>query len=212
MDQYTFGWIDGKYGTMDRSKLTIVALFAIGALFGTYSVWFHFQQGHRCLEFWGKTAGNDIQHAPRVEAIFLAEDSPPSNESTDGGEISEKKEPITIDNQTFVVTKRLEITSKSGIIHARHALIMDSSFEWQGTRDAVPRWRMLLAFSGRGQETLVAVDLDQRLLGCVSTAASSPSESPAHSRSKVTSTAVLTAPAAKAIATFLERAQAGPAN
>jgi len=107
--QYTFERPPGKYATMKRSLLTIGTMLGLAIALAGYAVWFHYQQGHRCLALWGAETANLIRHAPRVELIVYPDDLP-------------QREPQSID-----------ISAKSGLVHARHALITDSSFDWTAT-------------------------------------------------------------------------------
>lgn len=199
---------------MNRSQVTIVAIFGISSLFGVFSVWYHFQQGRRCLEFWGSEAGNDIQHAPlvegrplfpisrdRVESAMLHSESDDSSSNDSDRPEEDLEEPlpiIQIDGNEYAMGESIDITHRAGILHARHALIMDSSFEWESSLPPQTLWSVVLVFSGRGDSsTAVAIDFNKNLIRLVSMPDSMSTPSSRIAR--------LTPVAAEAIRKFLDR-------
>jgi hypothetical protein len=92
-----------------RSLITIGTMLGLAICLASYAVWFHYQQGRRCITLWGVGDANLIRHAPRVELIVYPRDL------TEG------------------MAESLDISGKPGLVHARHALITDSSYDWSAS-------------------------------------------------------------------------------
>jgi hypothetical protein len=110
---------------MKRSLWTLGTILGIAVSLASYAVWFHFQQGRRCLRLWGAEAANTIRHAPRVELLVF---NPPESSGP-----SDTLAPPHGSLSIIDLERAIDITRQPGLVHARHALIMDSSFEWPDT-------------------------------------------------------------------------------
>ena len=115
-----------------RGVLAIAVMFALAAGLGGFSVWFHYQQGKRSLEFWGTDAANLIRHAPRVELLELG-----AVESVESGDAADKSSSSLLVDQTKIpILRQADISHVRGLVHARHPLIIDPNFEWGFTANS----------------------------------------------------------------------------
>lgn len=147
---------------MNRGKLTILSIFLLGASMAGAAVWYQHQQGRRCLEVWTVAGANLIRHAPKVEALRLgaeigpddageaAADSPQSDSSPDW---------VIVGGKKFAVVDRLDISQARGLIHARHALIVDHNYLDDAPSDnGPPVWNAALRFQDGATQMLMAFD------------------------------------------------------
>ena len=103
---------------VSRGKLAILSMFALGCLLGGFAVWHHYRQGRRVLAAWGPDVATLVRHASRVEVWRLG----PS-----GGRDAPR---LQVGDQPRDVLERVEISRLPGLVHARHALIIDRNYDW----------------------------------------------------------------------------------
>lgn len=171
----------------NRGAWAIGVMVAVGAVLGSVAVWFHYQQSRRAMEFWGAPQALAIRHAPQVELLRLelavdsgAGDGAANGEAVNGntGDDSAGGEAggeasLVVDGRTFTVVARCDIATARGLVHARHALIVDASFDWSEGSDSVEQetgkrtsegtaWQYAVRFSGEGPTLTVLLDPDSR--------------------------------------------------
>jgi hypothetical protein len=126
----------------NRGAWAIAAMFGVGLLLAGGSVLYHSGQGRRCLAFYGPADAATIRHATMVEAWRL---EPLADDAADSTATA-KQESLTIDGQPWRVVQRVNISQARGLVHARHALIVDANYRWEETASG-GRWSNALAFS-----------------------------------------------------------------
>ena len=132
-----------------KGRLTIVLIFAVALAMGAYGWWHNFRQGQQSLQFWGSDAAVLIRFAPDVQLLLL-DPVPDSNR---------RLETLDIGQRRLAVIQRVEISQVPGLVHARHALIEDASFDWSTTRlPDQPNWQFALRFLRKKQQVTVAFD------------------------------------------------------
>lgn len=140
----------------NRGAWAIAAMFGVGLILAGGSVLYHSGQGRRCLAFYGSEDAAMVRHAPQVEAWRL---EPPNTEAgAEGGET------IAIDGQPWRIARRIDIRQARGLVHARHALIVDANYRWDASasdgrasaRDS--RWSNALAFSRDAARVVLLFD------------------------------------------------------
>ena len=132
-----------------RGALAIGVMVLIGVVLASISVWYHAQEGRLCLNFWGVAEANLIRHSPGIEVWRIEEFEVPMVD-----ENSKSPPPsavtIKIDDAVYKVARRRTIDEARGLVHARHALIVDANFEWEasepGATDRPLRWTHALRF------------------------------------------------------------------
>lgn len=148
----------------NRGQLVILFIFGLSAAMGVFAVWSQYQQGRRCMGFWGSETANLIRHAPNVEFIvFNANDSAPA----------ENDDVVRIGLGTWPVERRIDLSTAPGFVHARHALIIDSGYVWKGygghpepnseetgnpSPEKIAKWRYALRFSDGDRVAVIRFD------------------------------------------------------
>jgi len=141
---------------LSRGTLTILAIITLGVSMASVAVWYHHRSGQKCLEIWGIEGANLIRHAKQIEALRLGpRDTTTSNES------AEPIETLTFGDREVAVLGRLDISQARGLLHARHALIVDHNFDpEQQSASLTPSWQYALRFHDGDREVLLAFDPD----------------------------------------------------
>lgn len=141
---------------VNQGKLVILLMLGLSALMGGYAWWHNYQQGRRCLALWGAETAAMIRYGPRVEALALS------------GLADEARDKILTDDQTLTILAGRDITSMRGLIHARHALIEDASYDWDQPPPTEPAlWTFALRFSDGPRRATLLFDAAGRRVHCV---------------------------------------------
>lgn len=138
---------------MNRGVLVILTMFGVAAGLGVVAIVFLYSQGSRAMDFWGRDAAVLIRKAPQVELLWL-------ESSAEGDQPRVFVEQLSIEDRPVRAVKVQDITDSRGLVHARHALITDASFDWDNPRgDCQPKWSYALRFTDGAEQAIVAVDL-----------------------------------------------------
>ncbi|MFO0903416.1 MAG: hypothetical protein U0939_10470 [Pirellulales bacterium] len=149
----------------NRGAWAIAAMFLVGLVLAGGSVLYHHQKGRRALEFWGAADAELIRHAPEVELLELAPLGAEEAAQTQG----EASERLTVGDRPFRITRRKSIAQARGLVHARHAFIIDANYDWSAARtpptgSAEPQWSHALVFRREDRQVTLAFAFDQGLL------------------------------------------------
>lgn len=114
-----------------------------------FAWWYRYQQGWRAMEFWGPDAAQLIRHAPKVELIDLAE-GPPADL------------PRVIEKGDLASFRKHDLSDATGLVHARHSLIVDRNFLWEERIDspAATAWDVAWRFIDGREEVVVLLDYE----------------------------------------------------
>jgi hypothetical protein len=133
-------------GKLHSGTLVIAAMVLAAAGASAFAWWHQYQQGRRALEYWTAEGAKLIRRAPNVELMRLGEPAAPAGEE-----------------RAFLlgrpVAERQDISRAPGLVHARQALISDTSYLWGTSATATPDWEYALRFADGGEEILIALDL-----------------------------------------------------
>ena len=136
-----------------RGQFIILCIFVLAIAASVFAVWHHHRQGRRAMKLWEIDSAMLIERAGRVELLQLASQDDPTGPG----------EELDIGGRIVLVTGRKDVSRAGGILHARHALLVDASFDWEAPRDrnfaGRPRWDYALRFSDSGRTATVALDL-----------------------------------------------------
>src|SRR5688572_12189392 len=119
------------------SRLIILGMLLLAGATSAAAIWYLRGLSQRSMSFWGPAAGELILQSPQVEALRLA----PAESSTSppGGER------LTIDDRTFDVIQRRDISQARGLVNVRRALMQDASYDWSAPPPDPPvRWSYAL--------------------------------------------------------------------
>lgn len=125
----------------NRGAFAIGVMVAIGVVLATFSVFFHRSQGARCLDRWGVADANRIRHAAQLEIWRLTPvessgDKQTSDQQTTNSDSDRSPAGQTaVAGRTYSITQRISMTSARGLVHARHALVVDANYDWSQSED-----------------------------------------------------------------------------
>ena len=135
--------IEGKYA--------ILVVFLLGLLGAVGSWWYHSQLQRQSIAFWGAQNAALIQRAPHVDFMQL--------EPAETAASSDAAETLKIGGRPYLVVRRVDGSRTSGLIHLRHSLVQDGSFNWSSPlSDCQPDWQYALRFEDAGASVTVALD------------------------------------------------------
>ena len=141
-----------------RGKFAILVMLLVALALGVVSWLWQYNLGRQALDAWGADAAQLIRHSSQVEIMQL--------EAVTAGETDGD---LTIDAEEFHVARRQDISTAHGLLHYRHALITDSTFDWQTHPSAnAPNWTYALRFSVEKRQTVVVFDFDRHVVRLVS--------------------------------------------
>lgn len=134
---------------MNAGKWAIIGMLGVSLSLAAFAVWFRQQAGRRCLEYWGVSHAERIQHAEQVELLRLSADARGPWRLSDGS-------PLRADAPQ-------DVSRAAGLSHVRSALLEDRGFLWTPAADGrqcQPQWTCALRFADPAGETVVAFDLE----------------------------------------------------
>ena len=166
-----------------RGKLTILAILSLAVALGLLAWVLGYQRSRRILTVWGGPRAAQIRLSEQVRLARLTRWHAPTS-SADSGATGRPANTaiLQIDNQSWLRSPWIDISSARGLINARHALVEDASYRWPVPAAATGDWQLVLSFSPRPGSTdrdhcLLALDLTAgriRLVGTDRTADISP--------------------------------------
>ena len=152
-------------------KLLVVGIFVVALTAAGFALWWNISRSREALAFWGKDGVRLIQYGGHVELLTLnslADFGPP-------GFSPAAPDQLNYGGQRIRVVKNYDLSKARGLVHARHSLTDDSSFEWPSAEKGNERnWTHALRFrdagktgadkTGDGGEVLILLDLPSRRL------------------------------------------------
>ncbi len=133
-----------------NGKTVILLILAVALGSATLAWWNQYRRGQLVLELWGPDVAYRIRLAPDTELLALAassSESPPAPAPPAGANSALMPASLTVGSRVFAIEDRRNLTGSPGLVHARQALIQDSSYEWDApTPDSEIAWRYALQF------------------------------------------------------------------
>ena len=140
-----------------RGKLVVFVLFLVSIAAGVFSVWYNHHMTHRALEMFGPDSVWLIVHGPHVELLELSDSR--HDDLVGGGN------DLSVDDLAKHVARRLDVSTSSGLIHARNALRQDASYNWNPPQsNCEPDWQYALRFTDDEKVTTLLFDFKSRLI------------------------------------------------
>lgn len=133
-----------------QGKWVILTIVGVALLAAGTAWWNQFRRGQQTLAFWGPESALRIRLAPECELVSLTAETSPDTTSASLPSLPE-------------ATVRRSLTGAPGLVHARQALVQDSTYNWSATTPpADVKWRYALIFRDptKGQETRLLFDLE----------------------------------------------------
>jgi len=137
-----------------RGKLAILAILSLALVATGFGIWFKRQMTYQVLELLGPGAVQRVALPTHVDYLEL--------QASTGSGTANHGETLTLPDIQIDVTRRLDISGAAGLIHLKHALLQDASYEWHASTDGSPTWRHALQFMDDQDRTTFLIDLDQR--------------------------------------------------
>lgn len=125
--------IDGKY--------VLIAVLALGLAGAGGGWWYQHRLQRRPLELWGRDAARLILHASEVDFCRLRQ-TPGASHAT----------AVVLDGQSYLAEDCQSVAGRPGLVHLRHSLLTDFSFDWSDRVSGAKSWQFLLRFRD-GQRT-----------------------------------------------------------
>ncbi len=139
-------------------RLFIIFILLLSIAMGAFAVWFKYHQGRRCLAFWGSRNAGLIRHASTVELLvpgpLLSQD--------------EFQRAVESTGPFPGAGTSQDISTRPGLVHARHMLIEDQSYHWdQPVGGEESGWKFVLRFREGQDQILLAFDTSRHLVQLV---------------------------------------------
>ena len=149
-------------------KILVLATFAIGLAMAGGAWLYNYQQSRLTAEFWGLQNATLIVGSPKVELLELDEPFDPAEEpelATDATMDNTEDEAgaLTDESKELLagrkVLRTVDIATKPGAVHLRHALTYDDNFSWdEGQSEPLigdSDWKYALRFAKGEQAAIV---------------------------------------------------------
>ena len=146
----------------DRGKLAVLSIIALAVALAGFAVYWQWLHRGRAAAFWGPEASRLVQGASEAELLLLR----PVESSAE----KPSRDLLTLEGRTYAVSKMVDLANTPGLIHARHSLVEDASFDWGGSKtDCRPSWTHAMRFRESSRSLVIAFDFPCRRLSQVST-------------------------------------------
>ena len=130
-----------------NGKTVILLILAVALGSATLAWWNQYRRGQRVLELWGPDVAYRIRLAPDTELLSLAASPAEPPPAPADANTALTPASLAVGSRVFAIEDRRNLTGSPGLVHARQALIQDSSYEWDApTPDSEITWRYALQF------------------------------------------------------------------
>lgn len=136
--------------TLNPGKLAVVGILLVAVGLAGFAWWWNWQRTQRCREFFGGEGAHLIRTATKVEGLRL-------NDAPSGWAVREE---LRFSQHLATIKEKFDVSQARGLIHARTALLDDSSYRWddQTTHDCEAVIRHAVRFHGPGQQVTLVFD------------------------------------------------------
>ncbi|MBT4011312.1 MAG: protein kinase [Planctomycetaceae bacterium] len=141
-----------KTVAMVAGKYVIFVIFGTALAMAVFAWQFRISEGDGVLDYWGVESANLLRHANNVELIKL-----------DSADTAESDSTLTIDGTLHNIFLAKDISSRKGLIHARHMLILDHTYLWKESSPVdIQSWDFALRFRDGGKEVTLVFHTQSR--------------------------------------------------
>ena len=148
----------------------VVFLVGLAVTAGVVSWWYRFEAAHQATMFWGAEASKLIALPAEVEVAELAliKEETTAGEA-EAAEVGEEDSTRQLElGRRYKLVKTKPLTNARGMVHLRHVLMSDGSYEWDSPVDpAQIDWKWCLRFFEANREALVVLSDDLAAIGRV---------------------------------------------
>ncbi len=159
---------------MKRGTIVIVILLAVALSAAGFTVWYHYQNQRRALEFWGAATAQLIGRAGQIEVVELGEPDPSialADDALDAPEPEEspaappRAKALEFNEVPWIVVQTKDAAKAKGILNLRRALVVDATFDWSVEDEGEPHWQYAISVNDGRNWATVLFDLDSRQVG-----------------------------------------------
>ena len=131
---------------MVQGKYVIFVIFGTALAMAVFAWQFRISEGDDVLDYWGIESANLLRHANRVEFLKL-----------DSAEAADPDSTLTINGTQQRIVSVEDISSRKGLIHARHMFIVDHTYLWEESPpDNIQNWLFAMRFSDGDKQVTLA--------------------------------------------------------
>jgi len=131
---------------MIQGKYVIFMIFGTALAMAVFAWQFRISEGDDVLDYWGIESANLLRHANRVEFLRL-----------DSAEAADPDSTLTINGTQQRIVSVEDISSRKGLIHARHMFIVDHTYLWEESPpDNIQNWLFAMRFSDGDKQVTLA--------------------------------------------------------
>ena len=131
---------------MVQGKYVIFVIFGTALAMAIFAWQFRISEGNDVLDYWGVESANLLRHANKVEFIKLESAGVAAGDAT-----------LTSDGTPQNIVSTADISSRKGLIHARHMFIVDHTYLWEESPpENIKDWDFALRFSEGDKEVTLA--------------------------------------------------------
>lgn len=131
---------------MVQGKYVIFVIFGTALAMAIFAWQFRISEGDDVLDYWGVESANLLRHANKVEFLKL-----------DSAGVAAADSTLTSDGTPQNIVSTEDISSRKGLIHARHMFIVDHTYLWEESPPKnIQDWDFALRFSEGDKEVTLA--------------------------------------------------------
>ncbi|HIN55294.1 MAG TPA: hypothetical protein EYM79_13380 [Planctomycetes bacterium] len=131
---------------MIQGKYVIFMIFGTALAMAVFAWQFRISEGDDVLDYWGIESANLLRHANRVEFLKL-----------DSAEAADPDSTLTINGTQQRIVSVEDISSRKGLIHARHMFIVDHTYLWEESPpENIQNWLFAMRFSDGDKQVTLA--------------------------------------------------------
>jgi len=131
---------------MIQGKYVIFMIFGTALAMAVFAWQFRISEGDDVLDYWGIESANLLRHANRVEFLKL-----------DSAEAADPDSTLTINGTQQRIVSVEDISSRKGLIHARHMFIVDHTYLWEESPpENIRHWLFAMRFSDGDKQVTLA--------------------------------------------------------
>ena len=131
---------------MIQGKYVIFMIFGTALAMAVFAWQFRISEGDDVLDYWGIESANLLRHANRVEFLRL-----------DSAEAADPASTLTINGTQQRIVSVEDISSRKGLIHARHMFIVDHTYLWEESPpENIQNWLFAMRFSDGDKQVTLA--------------------------------------------------------
>ncbi len=141
-----------------KGKYIVVSLAILALAMATFGWWVRMQQSRRVLELWGDDGTVLLRKAPVVQLYFY-EVAPPE------GDGKQEWDAVEVEGESYHAYGPIDLVGQPGFMHARHTLLEDVSYHWDGQAASQLNWKFGLKFVDGDESIQLYFDPEQKVVG-----------------------------------------------